>query len=118
MREALEFIALKLVLVENEGVFTEDELKIIRASAFLSCVEENEVCLSATAVARLCNKSPSTVRAWCWQNRIKNYRDYRGIKPGKAWPWYEIPLRTVVDLKKTDWIVDEYINLDIKKVDF
>ena len=61
----LQIVARKLVLVENEGVFDEDELKLIRANAFLSCVESGEVCLSAAVVAKLFHRSPTTIRKWC-----------------------------------------------------
>lgn len=114
-----QIIARKLVLVENENIFDEDEMKLIRAKAFLSCVESGEVCLSAETVAKLFHRSPTTIRRWCWgQKKLRCYRDYRGKKPGEIWAWYEIPLSTVVDLKKTGGNVNEFIGLDIKKVDF
>lgn len=114
----MQIIARKLVLVENENVFNEDELRIIRAKSFLSCVNSGEVCLSADAVAKLFHRSPTTIRKWCWNCRIRCNRDYRGRDPGEVFPWYEIPLSSVVDLKKTYGKVDEFIGLDIKKVDF
>lgn len=113
-REAFVFIATKMVLVENQDLFTDDEMKIIRGGSFISCVKENEVCLSTNAVAKLAHKSQTTVRNWCMQNKINCYRDSRGSSS----QWYEIPLRTVVDLKKTNWDMNEVIPLDIKKVDF
>lgn len=113
-----QIIARKLVLVENENIFNEDEMKLIRAKAFLSCVENGEVCLSAAVVAKLSHHSATTIRKWCWNAKIECYKDYRGKDVSVRWPWYEIPLREVVNLKRTNWVVDEFINLDIKKVDF
>ena len=104
-------IASKVAKVEDRGLFSDEEMKIIRASAFISCVKPNEVCLSASAVARIFHHSPTTIRRWCVDNKIHSYRTPNG-------GWVEIPLSSVVDLKLTDGDVNEYINLDIKKVDF
>lgn len=108
--EALRIIALKLVLIENEGLFNDDELKIIRARSFLSCVVDRDVCLSVHAVAELANRSQVTVRNWCRDKKILSYSDSNG--------WWEIPLREVVNLKRTNWDTNKYLKLDIKKVDF
>lgn len=108
--EALRIIALKLVLVENEGLFDDDELKIIRARSFLSCVVDSDVCLSVHAVAELANRSQVTIRNWCRDKKIISYSDSNG--------WWEIPLREVVNLKRTNWDTNKYLKLDIKKVDF
>lgn len=112
----MQIIARKLVLVENTNVFNDEDMRYIRAKAFLSCVESGEVCLSATAVAHLFKHSPTTIRKWRWFRKINCYFDNRNN--GSRWPWYEIPLSTVVDLKRTNGNVDETISLDIKKVDF
>lgn len=105
-----QIIARKLVLVENEGLFNDDELKIIRARSFLSCVVDSDVCLSVHAVAELANRSQVTIRNWCRDKKILSYPGPNG--------WWEIPLREVVNLKRTAWNTNEFIHLDIKKVDF
>lgn len=114
--KALLFIATKLVLLENEDLFDDEEIKLIRANAFLSCVVDNEVCVSVNVTSKLSHKSPRKIIKWCDEGRIVSHRQFfqNPLTP----PWYEIPLKTLVDLKKTDWNVDEYIHIDIKKVDF
>lgn len=107
-------VASKVASTENTGLFNEYEMRIIRACAFISCVKENEVCVSAAAIARMCHHSPTTIRKWCSEGKIKCLVDSSGHNPGV----YEIPLSSVIDLKQTNWDVNKDISLDIKKVDF
>lgn len=108
----IERISNKVAILDSKGVFNNDEMKLIRSRAGISLTDNYEVVLLPDCVAKLVGVSPQTVRTWCRQGKI------RANRTPYPFLWWEIPLSSVYELKVTNRNFDEYIYMDIKKVDF